>query len=76
MPFNDIFTQGTASYIGFRTEPYCKVWWIVDGERKSKTVCFDQEEMANAINCRTKFTKGLQFEIEYTNPPLEFKQAG
>lgn len=76
MPFNDIYTQGSASYIGFRTESYCKVYWLVDGKRQFKTVCFDQEEMAYAINNRTKLTQELQFEIEYTNPPLEFKQVG
>lgn len=71
MPFNDMYTQGTASYIGFRTETYCTVWWLVDGERRFKTVCYDQVEMTNAINIRTKLTQELQFEIEYTNPPIE-----
>lgn len=72
MPFNDMYTQGTATYIGFRTEPYCKVYWLVDGKRQFKTICFDEEEMTNAINIRTKLTQDLKFEIEYTNPPIEF----
>lgn len=67
MPFNDMYIAGNGvSHVGFRTVEYCRIFWLVDGERQFKTVCYDGNEMAHAINNRTKLTEGLQFEIEYT----------
>ncbi|MEK4702029.1 hypothetical protein MKX47_21250 [Solibacillus sp. FSL R7-0668] len=67
MPINDMYIAGNGvSYVGFRMVEYCRIFWLVDGVRQFKTVCYDGEAMADAINNRTKLTEGLQFEIEYT----------
>lgn len=67
MPFNDMYIAGNGvTHVGFRTVEYCRIIWLVDGVGQHKTICFDGDEMTNAINNRTKFTEGLQFEIEYT----------
>ncbi|MEG0470755.1 MAG: hypothetical protein RR588_00315 [Solibacillus sp.] len=67
MPFNDMYVAGNGvTHIGFQTAEYCRIYWLFDGVRQFKTVCFDGNEMAYAINNRTKLTEGLHFEIEYT----------
>lgn len=67
MPFNDMYIAvNGATYVGFQTAEYCRIFWLVDGVRQFKTVCYDGNEMAYAVNNRTKLTEGLQFEIEYT----------
>ena len=66
MPFNDMHVaENGVTWIGFQTVKFCRVCWLVDGEHTFETVCYDADEMANAVNNRTKLTEGLQFEIEY-----------
>lgn len=66
MPFNDMYSPNEhVSYVGFRTAKYCTIYWLVNGQRQFKTVCYDANEMAYAVNNRTQLTKNLRFEIEY-----------
>lgn len=66
MPFNDMYSPNEyVSYVGFRTAKYCTIYWLVEGQRCFRTVCFDANDMADAVNNRTHFTAGLAFEIEY-----------
>lgn len=66
MSFNDMYTaENGVQYMGYRTPKYCTIFWLVDGVRKFKTVCYDSEAMAYSINTRTRLTNGLAFEIDY-----------
>ncbi len=64
-----------VTHVGFRTFEYCRIYWLVDGKRTFRTICFDGDEMADAINNRTKLTEGLQFEIEYTAVNSKYVKA-
>lgn len=66
MPFNDLYeADNGVQYLGFRTQKYCTIYWLTDGVRAFKTVCYDNAEMAYAVNNRTRLTDGLAFEVEY-----------
>ena len=76
MPFNDMdVAENGVTWIGFEQAEFCRIYWLVDGERRWKTVCYDADEMANAVNNRTRRTEGLQFEIEYTIGGIRCDQA-
>ena len=67
MPFNDMHTaENGVTWGGFKQAEFCRIYWLVNGERRFKTVCYDADEMADAVNNRTKLTEGIQFEIDYT----------
>ena len=76
IPFNDIHVaENGVTWIGFKTVEYCRIHWLVDGERQFKTICYDADEMADAVNNRTKLTEWLQFEIEYMAGDMRCEQA-
>ena len=76
MPFNDMYVaENGVILVGFKTVEFCRIYWLVDGERQFKTICYDADAMADAVNNRTKHTEGLQFEIEYMAGDMRCEQA-
>ena len=76
MLFNDMHvTENGVTWIGFKRAEFCRIYWLVDGERTFETVCYDADEMADAVNNRTKLTEGLQFKIKYTAGDKQCDQA-
>lgn len=66
MDFNSIHVEENGvTWVGFKAVEYCRIYWLLDGERQCKTICYDADEMSDAVNNRTKLTEGLQFEIKY-----------
>ena len=76
IPFNDIYVaENGVTWVGFRIVEFCRIHWLMDGERAFKTICYNADEMADAVNNRTRLTEGLQFEIEYMAGDTRCEQA-
>lgn len=63
--FVDSHRNDSVAYIGFKTMPYATLYWLVDGVRQYKTVCFTPNQVSDAVTNRTNLTNALVFEVEY-----------
>lgn len=60
---NEYSNNGYSTHIGVHTPIHAFVYWIENGERVAKTICYSQQDIEKAIRNRTNFNFDKKYEI-------------